>query len=156
MAVERKGNDGRRERLGRFEHWSTAVSMRYLFPLVFIIASCSTQYHCKKCIGNGNVIRDTLRIHDTLYVDNVAFDSVVHIVNKTDTLVIHKDKLTIKYKWLSADTVYLAGECESDTLYIEKKIPIETEVRTGMGTGYVILLILAALLVGGFIVKLFS
>ena len=132
--------------------------MRYLIPFVFILASCSAQYHCRKCLDKGRVIYDTLKIHDTLYVDHVAFDSVVHIVNKTDTVILHKDKLTIKYKWLSADTVYLAGECESDTLYIDKKIPVPIEVKTGVPVGYVVMIglgiLIVALILGALIGKL--
>jgi len=55
----------------------------------------------------------------------VLIDTIAgNVINKTDTIVVVKDKIKIKY--VRQDSiVYLSGECEGDTIYLEKEIPVE-------------------------------
>jgi len=127
--------------------------MKYLLPLLFLLSSCSTAYHCRKCYDNAKVKRDTIRIDTTIFTERVRIDTVVHEVKNTDTLVIKKDNLTIKYKKLPGDTVFLSGECAPDTIRFETKVPVITKVTTGISLWKLILAIIGALLAGGILVK---
>ena|ERR1041385_69334 len=121
-----------------------------VMPTLF---SCSTAFHCRKCYDNAKVKRDTIRIDTTIFTDRVRIDTVVHEVKNTDTVIIHRSNLTIKYKKLIGDTVFISGECAPDTIRFETKVPIVTEVKTGISLWKLILAIIGALLAGGILVK---
>ena len=97
----------------------------------FCLTGCSAGYHIKKAIKKDPTILqvDTLTIRDTItYVtDRVEVDSV--FTHSKDTVILQKDNLTVKY-YYSRDSVYLYGECESDTVLIpyETKVPVERVV----------------------------
>jgi hypothetical protein len=71
----------------------------------------------KYCTTDTLIVRDTIRTqtvqHDTAFVD----------IPRTDTLVITKDKLVIRY-FKKDSIVYISGECKGDTVYIEKRISV--------------------------------
>lgn len=109
--------------------------MKYLIPLLFLLSSCSQQYFCRKCTQGTNRIEDVVTVFDTLYLPSQKIDTVVQWEYdlSTDTLIIEKNRVKIKYRDLPGPTVYLAAECEADTIYTEKKIPVVTEVVVNRG-----------------------
>ncbi len=101
--------------------------------LIYIIISllfvgCSANWHIKKAIKKDPsiLITDTITVLDTLRVitNNVSTDST--FILSRDTVIIKKDKLTIKHYYYR-DSIYLWGECESDTIYkpFEVKVPVD-------------------------------
>jgi hypothetical protein len=134
--------------------------MKYLIPIAFLLISCSQSWYCKKCLNGATVIHDSITVRDTVITKTIDVDTVFNtrIVHVGDTIIKREGKATIRYIKLPGDTVRLEAECESDTLYIEKKIdvPVEVKVSTGWPLWKVIAAIVAALLAGGFIVKLFG
>lgn len=133
--------------------WWLVIAYIYVF---FLLTSCSTSYHCKHCFQNAQVKHDTVRVDTIILTQRVRLDTIVHEVRSNDTLIIHKANLTIKYRKLPGDTVFLSGECAPDSVRVEIKVPIITEVKTGIALGHLILSIIGALIVGALLVKIFT
>ncbi len=97
-----------------------------LISLLFV--GCSANWHIKKAIKKDPsiLLTDTITVLDTLRVitNNVSTDST--FILSRDTVIIKKDKLTIKHYYYR-DSIYLWGECESDTIYkpFEVKVPVD-------------------------------
>ena len=60
-----------------------------------------------------------------VYIPKVSTDSIF-VAKQGDTVVIHKDRLTVKYVKLAGDTTYIEGECAADTVYV--KIPVKSDI----------------------------
>lgn len=67
-------------------------------------------------------IADTIKIHDTITIPEVKMDTVMML--DLDTVVIEKDNLRIKTVRIN-DSIFIEGKCLTDTVFLEKKIPIE-------------------------------
>tara|TARA_R110000744_G_scaffold168571_1_gene286298 strand:+ start:26196 stop:26672 length:477 start_codon:yes stop_codon:yes gene_type:complete len=101
--------------------------------LVFATSCCSTRL-CKIERAEKRITKitnkfpellskDTLIIKDTVTFNEVIADtSFIYNPLALDTIIITKDKLTIKY--IKKDSIiYLSGNCEADTIYITNTIP---------------------------------
>lgn len=130
--------------------------MRWVILLV-VLSSCSQQWFCKKCTSSG-VIHDTLTVTKDVITERVKLDTVFlgYEMRVTDTVVIRKDNLVIKYKKLAGDTIFLAGSCEPDTLKVEIKVPIPIKVETGLAPWKAGALIVLAIVIGALIGKLLT
>ena len=102
---------------------------RLIYILIsFLFVGCSANWHIKKAIKKDHsiLLTDTITVVDTLRVitNNVSTDST--FILSRDTVVLKKDKLTIKHYYYR-DSIYLWGECESDTIYkpFEVKVPVD-------------------------------
>lgn len=127
--------------------------MRWLI-LLLVLSACSQQFHCKKCTSSG-VIHDTLTVKQDVITERVKMDTIVEVRTKTDTVTIREKNLVIRYKKLAGDTIYLAGSCEPDTVKVEIRVPIATEVKTGVPLLGAVGLTILALVVGAGIMRLF-
>jgi len=107
--------------------------------LLIVIASffsCSPQRKLKKLLKKHpdliKVSSDTVFVQDTTIIENVFKDSIFsisRIISSKDTIIYTHDRLTQKIYYKN-DSIYLSGECESDT--IVKEIPryiTKTEIR---------------------------
>ena len=93
-----------------------------LVTLAIFLNSCDCSYHMarvkKKC--NQSFLSDTTIVRDTIYSTSVKKDSLFFF-NQKDTVVIREGKLVMKY-FYNDSTVYLKGECLTDTIYRDKII----------------------------------
>jgi len=63
-------------------------------------------------------------LSDTIKTQSVEVDTSFVFDTKHDTIIVEKEKLTIRY--VKTDSlIYLTGECEGDTIYIDREIPIK-------------------------------
>ena len=85
---------------------------------------CSSQYHLRKAIQKDPTILLTDTIVDTVtfITETITTDSTFLI--SRDTIVIVKDKLTIKH-FIHNDSVTIWGECEGDTIVEIRHIPVD-------------------------------
>jgi len=94
----------------------------FLVMLAMFVFSCSCDYHMtrvkKKC--SKSFLSDTTYVRDTIYSTSVKKDSLFFF-NQKDTVVIREGKLVMKY-FYNDSTVYLKGECLTDTIYRDKII----------------------------------
>ena len=100
-----------------------------LLLLMLLFTSCSCEALQKKLIRKcGYVQNDTMIVHDTVITRSVKTDTIFKYYTR-DTVVIREGKLVMKYFYNSHDsTVYLNGNCKSDTIYVEKKVPFEKTI----------------------------
>lgn len=67
---------------------------------------------------------DTLLIQDTIIRNGVRVDTLFK--PGRDTVIIKEGKMTIRHFYnREIDTVFVDGECETDTIYYEKRVPVE-------------------------------
>ena len=115
-----------------------------LLLLTVLISGCCTlkspvkRYNCQFEKAEENIIvltrkfpelklkTDTVLLSDTIRLPQIEVDTTFVFNEKIqfDTIQIVKEKLKIQY--VKKDSIiYLSGECEGDTIYIEKEVPIE-------------------------------
>ena len=111
--------------------------MKYLIPLVFLIVACSPKDRFTRLIEKYPYLLtvDSVIIHDTIsiYIPKVEVDTVVTIEQLIDTVIVTKDRVTVKTWYVPKEKkVYVQGKC--DPIYItkvvEKKIPVKYYDKT--------------------------
>lgn len=106
--------------------------MRYLIPFFFLLSSCSAGWHINRAIKKDPTIlqTDTVRVVDTVQIvtEQIERDTVFKLSETHDTLIIKEDKLTIKHYYNQiTDSVFISGECESDTIIQVREIKVPFE-----------------------------
>lgn len=98
------------------------IKALFLFSIISLAVSCSSQWHLKKAIKKDPSILlvDTVRFTDidTFITESIRHDTSFFVSN--DTTIIVKDRLTVKH-FIHNDTVHIEAECEGDTI-------IQTEI----------------------------
>ena len=94
--------------------------------LILLLSSCSPQYRLNRLLALHPELKipDTLFIRDSVIVPQVQVDTILDFKTIRDTVVIQKDRLQIKLSKIH-DTLFLPGKCKGDTVYINRKIPVE-------------------------------
>lgn len=108
--------------------------MRYLPLLLLLLAfGCSPNFHCRKCFGNAEVKRDTIKIDTTIYIPVATMDTVFTPGQPSlDTLILEgPERIKIKFRDLPGPTVYIGVECPPDSVVVEKKVYIENTAKVG-------------------------
>lgn len=103
---------------------------------MFIISSCCTTRQCEVDRAEQKIYNltqkfpelqkeiDTIVLLDTIQIETIVADTSFVDTLLNDTIIITNDKITIRY--VKKDSiVYLTGECEGDTIYLTKEIPVE-------------------------------
>ena len=90
--------------------------------VLIILSSCDCNWHLKQAKKKCGVslLSDTTYVHDTIYSKSVDHDTTF-FYNQKDTIVIREGRLVMKY-FYNDSTVYLKGECLTDTIYRDKII----------------------------------
>lgn len=100
---------------------------KFLIMLV-IFCSCNAEQRLARIVKrNPHLVKsDTIKVRDTIYVKGVTKDSTFYY-RTSDTVVIQKDKLEIKYFFNNSDsTVYIQGKCKGDTIYKDRIVYVNT------------------------------
>jgi hypothetical protein len=100
-----------------------------LYILLFFLAlgqGCSPGRRLARLLEHHPelTVADTLRVRDTIAVPVVKTDSFIDLRQMTDTVVIEKERLSVKL-FKQRDTLYVEGECKADTIIRERLIPVE-------------------------------
>jgi len=69
------------------------------------------------------VMQDTINIKDTVITPSVIADTSIGLRTLTDTLILRKENLEVKVMKMH-DTLYISGNCKSDTIYKTIKVPV--------------------------------
>jgi hypothetical protein len=98
--------------------------------IVIGLSSCGCNYHLKKAEKKCGYSTSTevVTIRDTIYTDRVVKDTIFSFTNSSDTIVLKQNNLQIKYYYNSHDsTVYIKGECKTDTIYKDRVITVNNK-----------------------------
>lgn len=107
-----------------------------VLALILILSSCSLEHRVEKKLRRAERKIEKLTIlypqllkpdtiNDTIQITIPQVEVDTFFQGKDgDTVTIYKDKLRIKYV-RQGDTVYLSGECKSDTIYKTVSVPVE-------------------------------
>lgn len=99
----------------------------------FTLVSCDPNKRLTRLLARHPELRDTVYITDTVeaIVEYVHGDTVFRSV-PGDTVTLWKDRLRVKYVDMPGDTVYLSGECLSDTIRVPYRVevPVVQPTRT--------------------------
>lgn len=94
--------------------------MKLLIPVLLLLSSCVTQRGVERFIKkNGGIVNvDSTFVTDTLtFISQKVFTDSVFSTHTKDTVIMHKDNLTIK-TYIYKDSIYVYGECDTDTVTI--------------------------------------
>lgn len=132
------------------------MKSKIIIAALFLLTSCSAEWHLKRAIKKGiSLQKDTISVVDTVLTKEVYHDTTV-VTKPNDTLYFTKDQWHVKIVRIN-DTLHVQGGCKTDTLIVERKIPIDRIVnKIDYWSGIVVflkwLVVLAAMLVGGWVV----
>lgn len=97
--------------------------MRLLLLIIILIkfSSCDCNYHLERARSKCGIknLTDTIHKIDTMITKQVDHDTTF-FYHQRDTVLIKEGKLVMKYFYRDS-TVYLRGECVSDTII--KQVP---------------------------------
>ena len=98
--------------------------------ILILFSSCGCNYHLKqaekKC--GKTLLTEVITFHDTIYTDRVVKDTVFNFTNSSDTVVLKQSNMQIKYYYNNHDsTVYIKGECKTDTIYKDRVVTVNTK-----------------------------
>lgn len=100
--------------------------MRTILIISLFLAACSPQKRLERLIKKHPelVQKDTVLVRDTIYTTDIHTDTIFFSIKKIDTFYLEKEKLKIqiikKY-----DTLKVSADVKRDTVFLEKKIPVE-------------------------------
>jgi len=102
--------------------------MRYIL-IILLFTFCTPQKRLERLILKHPELikKDSLIVRDTIVTENVLKDTLLSWHNLYDTVTIVKDNLRIKVV-RKLDSIYIRGECLSDTIYTEKIVSVDKVV----------------------------
>lgn len=109
---------------------------------VFVQTGCNP---CKRIAKNHPecFTQSEITIHDTVRIPEIKADTVFSATHSRDTVVLQKDRLTVKY-YQSNDTVFLSGECRDSVITREIRVPVLTPSNSGSLDWYWIVILTCA------------
>lgn len=143
----------------RLTNKEKSLSFAMILLIIVIIAislsSCGVNYHSRMAakhirkaeLKGATITTDTVFKTITVTTKEVKTDTVFTSL-PGDTVTIQKDKLKIKYVKLPADSVYIFGECQPDTVKIKVPYTVTKEIKAGHGFWFDAKLVLIAAIAG--------
>jgi len=125
--------------------------------LIFLCFSCSPQQRLQRLLKkNPELIElDTIRVIDTVIIDNYTYDTITNIHLHDSTTVINNEKVILKYFYDTLTReIWHEVECLGDTIIKEKVIQVEKVVYKQLSwwEQYGTIVIIISLIVGVLIV----
>ena len=107
-----------------------------VIALILILSSCSLEHRVEKKLRRAErkiekltilypqlLKKDTINDTIQITIPQVEVDTFFK-TQDGDTITLYQDRLRIQYL-RQGDTVYLSGECQSDTIYKTISVPVE-------------------------------
>jgi hypothetical protein len=107
--------------------------MRILLLCIFFI-SCSPQNRLNRKVKraenyaykHGLVIKDTIKVVDTVIIDNYIHDTTSTIIKHDSTIVVNNEKVFLRYFYDTLrQEIYHEVECRGDTIIREVLVPVD-------------------------------
>lgn len=132
--------------------------MKILFSiLIFLCFSCSPQQRLQRLLKkNPQLIElDTIRVIDTVIINNYTHDTITNIHLHDSTTVINNEKVILKYFYDTLTReIWHEVQCIGDTIIKEKVIQVEKVVYKQLSwwEQYKTIILIISLIVGVLIV----
>ena len=123
--------------------------MRILILCIFLI-SCNPQNRLNRKVKraenyaykHGLVIKDTIKVVDTVIVDNYIHDTTATIIKHDSTIVVNNEKVFLRYFYDTLrQEIYHEVECKGDTIIREVLVPVDKVKVIEKDNRYMIILI---------------
>ena len=107
--------------------------MRILLLCIFLI-SCSPQNRLNRKVKraenyaykHGLVIKDTVKVVDTVIVENYIHDTTATIIKQDSVTIINNEKVFLRYFYDTLrQEIYHEVECRGDTIVREVLVPVD-------------------------------
>ena len=107
--------------------------MRILILCIFLI-SCNPQNRLNRKVKraenyaykHGLVIKDTIKVVDTVIVESYIHDTTATIIKHDSTIVVNNEKVFLRYFYDTLrQEIYHEVECKGDTIVKEVLVPVD-------------------------------
>ena len=107
--------------------------MRILILCIFLI-SCNPQNRLNRKVKraenyaykHGLVIKDTIKVVDTVIVENYIHDTTATIIKQDSVTIINNEKVFLRYYYDTLrQEIYHEVECRGDTIIREVLVPVD-------------------------------
>ena len=107
--------------------------MRILLLCIFLI-SCNPQNRLNRKVKraenyaykHGLVIKDTIKVVDTVIVENYIHDTTATIIKQDSVTIINNEKVFLRYYYDTLrQEIYHEVECRGDTIVREVLVPVD-------------------------------
>ena len=107
--------------------------MRILILCIFLI-SCNPQNRLNRKVKraenyaykHGLVIKDTVKVVDTVIVENYIHDTTATIIKQDSVTIINNEKVFLRYYYDTLrQEIYHEVECRGDTIVREVLVPVD-------------------------------
>ena len=107
--------------------------MRILILCIFLI-SCNPQNRLNRKVKraenyaykHGLVIKDTIKVVDTVIVENYIHDTTATIIKQDSVTIINNEKVFLRYYYDTLrQEIYHEVECRGDTIVREVLVPVD-------------------------------
>jgi len=97
-----------------------------ILMFLIIASSCSPSHRLNRLLALHPELKipDTLFILDTIPILQAEADTILNIDSIHDTIILQKDRLEVAIHRLH-DTLFIRGKCKADTIYINRRFPVE-------------------------------
>lgn len=108
--------------------------MRILIVILFFLVSCSPQNRLNRKVKraekfankHGLVIKDTIKVVDTVLIDNYIHDTTSTIILHDSVTVVNNEKVVLRYFYDTLrQEIYHEIECKGDTIIREVVVPVD-------------------------------
>ena len=125
--------------------------------LILFLSSCSPQQRLQRLLKkNPQLIElDTIRVIDTVIIDNYTYDTITNIHLHDSTTVINNEKVILKYFYDTLTReIWHEVECIGDTIIKEKVVQVEKVVYKQLSwwEQYKTIILIISLIIGVLIV----
>jgi hypothetical protein len=123
--------------------------VKVLFIILIFLASCSPQNRLNRKVKrienfaykHGLVIQDTIKILDTVYVQNYNVDTLNTIIKMDSVTVINNEKIYLRYYYDTLrQEIYHEIECKGDTIIREILVPVDKIKVIDKDNSYIIVI----------------
>jgi hypothetical protein len=105
-----------------------------LLIIVIFLTSCNPQNRLNRKVKraenyaykHGLVIKDTIKVVDTVIVESYIHDTTATIIKHDSTIVVNNEKVFLRYFYDTLrQEIYHEVECKGDTIVKEVLVPVD-------------------------------
>jgi len=96
--------------------------------LILLVVGCTPQKRLNRIVRNNPhlLIKDTIRVVDTIVIDNYSFDTITSIEFHDTVIIQNNDRVEARYYYDTLKKeIHHYIECKSDTIVKDRFIPVE-------------------------------